>query len=76
LDGDADQIVYFRMSSPDDNRVDLVDNDKILSLFALFIREKLDIINKDDNCVIVPANLDSLMCLLESYYDLQSCTHH
>jgi phosphoacetylglucosamine mutase len=49
LDGDADRLVYFRMSSPDNNRVDLVDGDKILSLFALFIREQLDIINKDDN---------------------------
>jgi phosphoacetylglucosamine mutase len=37
------------MSSPDNNRVDLVDGDKILSLFALFIGEQLDIINKDDN---------------------------
>jgi phosphoacetylglucosamine mutase len=49
LDGDADRLVYFRMSSPDNNRVDLVDGDKILSLFALFIGEQLDIINKDDN---------------------------
>jgi phosphoacetylglucosamine mutase len=49
LDGDVDRLAYFRMSSPDDNRVNLVDSDKILSLFAHFIREKLDIINKDDD---------------------------
>nr|CAB3475756.1 unnamed protein product [Digitaria exilis] len=45
LDGDADRLVYFRVSSASDNKVDLVDGDKILSLFALFIREQLDIIN-------------------------------
>jgi phosphoacetylglucosamine mutase len=49
LDGDADRLVYFRLSLPDDHRVDLVDGDKILSLFALFIREQLDIINNDDD---------------------------
>ncbi|KAK3159737.1 hypothetical protein QOZ80_1BG0050430 [Eleusine coracana subsp. coracana] len=49
LDGDADRLVYFCMSSTSDNRVDLVDGDKILSLFALFIREQLDIINKNDD---------------------------
>ncbi|KAK3163292.1 hypothetical protein QOZ80_1AG0001760 [Eleusine coracana subsp. coracana] len=49
LDGDADRLVYFRMSSTSDNRVDLVDGDKILSLFALFIREQIDIINKNDD---------------------------
>lgn len=47
LDGDADRLVYFRLSSASDNRVDLVDGDKILSLFALFIREQLDIVNNN-----------------------------
>ncbi|KAG0535919.1 hypothetical protein BDA96_03G019300 [Sorghum bicolor] len=47
LDGDADRLVYFRLSSASDNRIDLVDGDKILSLFALFIREQLDIINNN-----------------------------
>jgi phosphoacetylglucosamine mutase len=47
LDGDADRLIYFRLSSASDNRVDLVDGDKILSLFALFIREQLDIINNN-----------------------------
>ncbi|WVZ72810.1 hypothetical protein U9M48_021212 [Paspalum notatum var. saurae] len=47
LDGDADRLVYFHVSSASDNRVDLVDGDKILSLFALFIREQLDFINNN-----------------------------
>uniref|UniRef100_A0A0A8XUI9 Phosphoacetylglucosamine mutase n=1 Tax=Arundo donax TaxID=35708 RepID=A0A0A8XUI9_ARUDO len=45
LDGDADRLVYFRVSSASSNDVNLVDGDKILSLFALFIREQLDVIN-------------------------------
>jgi phosphoacetylglucosamine mutase len=59
LDGDADRLVFFRMSSPSDSRVDLVDGDKILSLFALFIREQLDIINKNDGQAnkLLPARL-------------------
>lgn len=47
LDGDADRLVYFHVPSAGDNRVDLVDGDKILSLFALFIREQLDVINNN-----------------------------
>lgn len=47
MDGDADRLVYFCLSSTGDNKVDLVDGDKILSLFALFIREQLDIINNN-----------------------------
>ncbi|PAN32934.2 hypothetical protein PAHAL_5G521100 [Panicum hallii] len=59
LDGDADRLVYFRMSSASDNKVDLVDGDKILSLFALFIREQLDIINNNGSQVnkSMPARL-------------------
>ncbi|KAF8714287.1 hypothetical protein HU200_027746 [Digitaria exilis] len=59
LDGDADRLVYFRVSSASDNKVDLVDGDKILSLFALFIREQLDIINNDGSKVnkLLPAKL-------------------
>ncbi|XP_062189841.1 phosphoacetylglucosamine mutase isoform X2 [Phragmites australis] len=45
LDGDADRLVYFHVSSASNNSVALVDGDKILSLFALFIREQLDIIS-------------------------------
>ncbi|XP_072964041.1 phosphoacetylglucosamine mutase isoform X2 [Typha angustifolia] len=49
LDGDADRLVYFRVLSASHNRIDLVDGDKILSLFAIFIKEQLSILNKKDN---------------------------
>ncbi|KAF0920016.1 hypothetical protein E2562_032499 [Oryza meyeriana var. granulata] len=49
FDGDADRLVYFRIVSSSDTRIDLVDGDKILSIFVLFIREQLDIINGKDN---------------------------
>ncbi|KAL6905409.1 hypothetical protein ACP4OV_003010 [Aristida adscensionis] len=57
LDGDADRLVYFCVSSASSNKVDLVDGDKILSLFALFIREQLDIINGDQGSKSLPARL-------------------
>ncbi|XP_042390847.1 phosphoacetylglucosamine mutase-like [Zingiber officinale] len=41
LDGDGDRLVYF-IPSASSNNVDLVDGDKILTLFALFIKEQLD----------------------------------
>ncbi|XP_057521300.1 phosphoacetylglucosamine mutase isoform X1 [Amaranthus tricolor] len=47
LDGDADRLVYF-LVKPDVKMIDLVDGDKILSLFALFIKEQLNIL-KDNN---------------------------
>ncbi|KAJ8631936.1 hypothetical protein MRB53_025272 [Persea americana] len=47
LDGDADRLVYFRVLSTSSNSIDLVDGDKILSLFALFIKEQLSILNKN-----------------------------
>jgi phosphoacetylglucosamine mutase len=49
FDGDADRLVYFRITSPSSTRIDLVDGDKILSLFVLFIREQLDIVNANDS---------------------------
>ncbi|KAK1286839.1 Phosphoacetylglucosamine mutase [Acorus calamus] len=48
LDGDADRLVYFRVLPTDGRSVDLVDGDKILSLFALFIKEQLTILNKEN----------------------------
>ncbi|PKA60421.1 Phosphoacetylglucosamine mutase [Apostasia shenzhenica] len=45
FDGDADRLVYFRISRVNINSVDLVDGDKILSLFALFIKEQLHMLN-------------------------------
>ncbi|KAL0446331.1 UNVERIFIED_CONTAM: Phosphoacetylglucosamine mutase [Sesamum latifolium] len=40
LDGDADRLVYFSVLS-NSNKINLVDGDKILSLFALFLKEQL-----------------------------------
>ncbi|KAL0709682.1 hypothetical protein Bca4012_016660 [Brassica carinata] len=41
FDGDADRLVYFYVSSGDE-KIELLDGDKILSLFALFIKEQLN----------------------------------
>ncbi|CAL5361528.1 unnamed protein product [Camellia sinensis] len=48
LDGDADRLVYFSVLSNSNNKIDLVDGDKILSLFALFIKEQLSTLNKNE----------------------------
>ena len=47
LDGDADRLVYFSVRPETSGAIDLVDGDKILSLFALFIREQLNILNNE-----------------------------
>ncbi|EOA20296.1 hypothetical protein CARUB_v10000604mg [Capsella rubella] len=49
LDGDADRLVYFYIpsDSTSDVKVELLDGDKILSLFALFIKEQLNILDDD-----------------------------
>lgn len=49
FDGDADRLVYFRISESNRNSIDLVDGDKILSLFALFIKEQLQILNTSES---------------------------
>ncbi|XP_030524591.1 phosphoacetylglucosamine mutase isoform X1 [Rhodamnia argentea] len=51
LDGDADRLVYFIVPSVSSNNIMLVDGDKMLSLFALFIKEQLSILYKgvDEN---------------------------
>ncbi|XP_021288468.1 phosphoacetylglucosamine mutase [Herrania umbratica] len=49
LDGDADRLVYFSVPSNSSSKIDLVDGDKILSLFALFIKEQLNILIKEGN---------------------------
>ena len=48
MDGDADRLVYFSVLSNANNKIDLVDGDKILSLFALFIEEQLNTLNNRD----------------------------
>ncbi|KAJ9556064.1 hypothetical protein OSB04_010678 [Centaurea solstitialis] len=45
LDGDADRLVYFTVLSNGNNKINLVDGDKILSLFALFIKDQLSILS-------------------------------
>ncbi|KAM4085451.1 hypothetical protein ACJW30_10G028800 [Castanea mollissima] len=47
LDGDADRLVYFSVPSESSSTIDLVDGDKMLSLFAVFIKEQLSILNKE-----------------------------
>ncbi|MBA0705435.1 hypothetical protein Golax_017627, partial [Gossypium laxum] len=49
LGGDADILVYFSVSTNSSRKFDLVDGDKILSLFALFIKEQPSILAKDGN---------------------------
>lgn len=44
FDGDADRLVYFSVPSESSNKINLVDGDKILSLFAIFIKEQLTIL--------------------------------
>ncbi|XP_076935167.1 phosphoacetylglucosamine mutase-like [Bidens hawaiensis] len=44
LDGDADRIVYFTIIPNVNNKINLIDGDKMLSLFALFIKEQLNIL--------------------------------
>ncbi|GLT81205.1 hypothetical protein SLA2020_526030 [Shorea laevis] len=49
LDGDADRLVYFSVASDCSSKIDLVDGDKMLSLFALFIKEQLSVLNEEKN---------------------------
>ncbi|KAJ1386557.1 Phosphoacetylglucosamine mutase [Sesbania bispinosa] len=49
LDGDADRLVYFSIPPESNSTIDLVDGDKILSLFALFIREQLSFLNEKED---------------------------
>ncbi|RRT70593.1 hypothetical protein B296_00036305, partial [Ensete ventricosum] len=49
LDGDADRLVYFLIPSASSVNIDLIDGDKILSLFAVFIKEQLDVLYKDSD---------------------------
>ncbi|WCJ20700.1 Phosphoacetylglucosamine mutase [Euphorbia peplus] len=44
LDGDADRLVYFSVMPSNCSKIALVDGDKILSLFALFVKEQLSIL--------------------------------
>lgn len=49
MDGDADRLVYFSVILNESNKIELVDGDKILSLYALFIKEQLSILNDGES---------------------------
>lgn len=49
MDGDADRLVYFLVTAESNGKIELVDGDKILSLFALFIREQLIILSEEED---------------------------
>ena len=49
MDGDADRLVYFSVPPESNAQIDLVDGDKILSLFAVFIREQLSLLNEKED---------------------------
>lgn len=53
LDGDADRLVYFRATSTCNSSIELIDGDKILSLFAVFIKKQLSILYGNDKDVKV-----------------------
>lgn len=46
MDGDADRLVFFRLIPNTNNKIELVDGDKILSLFAIFIQEQLSLLEE------------------------------
>ncbi|KAI4371483.1 hypothetical protein MLD38_019712 [Melastoma candidum] len=48
LDGDADRLVYFMIPSASGKDIILVDGDKMLSLFALFIKDQLSVLLQGD----------------------------
>lgn len=47
LDGDADRLVYF-VVQPNRDKIELVDGDKIMTLFALFVKEQLNILTASE----------------------------
>lgn len=51
LDGDADRFVYF-LVQPSSNRINLVDGDKIMALFALFVKQQLSILEDSKDAKI------------------------
>lgn len=53
FDGDADRLVYF-LVQPNSNKIELVDGDKIMALFALFIEEQLSILSKSGDGTVRP----------------------
>ncbi|XP_020266836.1 LOW QUALITY PROTEIN: phosphoacetylglucosamine mutase-like [Asparagus officinalis] len=75
LDGDADRLVYFRLLSANSSSVDLVDGDKILSLFAIFIKEQLDTISRMENDKL-RNRLSSSLGIVQTAYANGASTHY
>ncbi|ONK57478.1 uncharacterized protein A4U43_C09F920 [Asparagus officinalis] len=75
LDGDADRLVYFRLLSANSRSVDLVDGDKILSLFAVFIKEQLDSLSKMTNDKL-RNRLSSRLGVVQTAYANGASTHY
>lgn len=48
MDGDADRLVYF-LVQPNSEKIDLVDGDKIMALFALFVKEQLSVLDESED---------------------------
>lgn len=67
MDGDADRLVYFSVQSNNASNINLVDGDKILSLFALFIKEQLSILKMegDDH---VDENYEARLGVVQTAY--------
>ncbi|CAK7356207.1 unnamed protein product [Dovyalis caffra] len=67
LDGDADRLVYFSVQSNNTSKIDLVDGDKILSLFAVFIKEQLSILDMEGDDK-VDENYEACLGVVQTAY--------
>ncbi|KAM1668357.1 hypothetical protein COP1_047413 [Malus domestica] len=68
LDDDADRLVYFIVPSRSNNKIELVDGDKIFSFFAIFIKKQLSIYNKEvdvNGITVISVALDRTNSLCE-----------
>lgn len=48
MDGDGDRFVYF-LVQPNSDRIDLLDGDKIMALFSLFVKHQLSILEDSED---------------------------
>ncbi|KAL5551225.1 hypothetical protein UlMin_001401 [Ulmus minor] len=68
LDGDADRLVYFTVPSGSGSKINLIDGDKILSLFAIFIKEQLGILNKQGDANVVGNDCQCCIGIVQTAY--------
>lgn len=73
MDGDADRLVYFSVPPEGSSKIDLVDGDKILSIFALFIREQLSILNEKED---VKKSLQAHLGVVQTAYANGASTNY